>query len=159
MDNWNTTISRYHYLTSRSFGSGFIYIPRTKRYIGDSRLRGNDYEGGNDRTRVFQYFFGFLNMKKITFFLVGITSLLCGVISPVHAEFAFGLHTEMNSTKNLRLLEEKYHFTSPIIGYIFDTFHTGDATYLRNSISTMGTGRVYHVSISPFGLSAAEVAQ
>lgn len=97
-------------------------------------------------------------MKKI-FHILASLSIICISISEVSAQFAFGIYPELNSTNNQLQIEQKYHFTSPIVGYIFDTFTEKDAAHLRTAVKTLGTDRVYHVSISPFGLTAAEVAQ
>lgn len=93
-------------------------------------------------------------MKKL-FLLI---PLFLATFSEASAEFAFGMYPEMNSTNNQMVLEKEYGFTSPIVGYIFDTFEESDANHLRTAVQKLGTGRVYHVGISPFGLSAAEVA-
>ncbi len=84
--------------------------------------------------------------------------LLITSYSQVSAEFAFGMYPEANSTNNQLLLEKENNFTSPIVGYIFDTFSESDAVHLRNAVKTFGVDRVYHVGISPMGLSALEVA-
>ena len=90
--------------------------------------------------------------------LLLLSFLLITNYSQVSAEFAFGMYPEANSTNNQLLLEKENNFTSPIVGYIFDTFSESDATHLRNAVKTFGVDRVYHVGISPMGLSALEVA-
>ncbi|MDD5376736.1 MAG: glycosyl hydrolase [Candidatus Gracilibacteria bacterium] len=92
-------------------------------------------------------------MKRFLLSLV-----LLATFSQTSAEFAFGIYPEANSINNQVQLEKKYGFRSPIVGFIFDTFEESDAWYLKNAVKTFGTDRVYHVGISPFGLSAAEVA-
>ena len=93
-------------------------------------------------------------MKKL-FLLI---PLFFAIFSQANAEFAFGLYPEMNSTNNQMQLEKEHGFKSPIVGYIFDTFEESDAQHLKTAVEKLGTDRVYHVGISPFGLSAAEVA-
>ncbi|MDP2104165.1 MAG: glycosyl hydrolase, partial [Candidatus Gracilibacteria bacterium] len=97
-------------------------------------------------------------MKKFFHTLV-LLGIICTSVLEAGAQFAFGVYPELNSTKNQLQIEQKYHFTSPVVGYIFDTFDDNDAAHLRTAVKTLGTDRVYHVSISPFGLTAAEVAQ
>lgn len=84
--------------------------------------------------------------------------LLLAFFSSASAEFAFGLYPEANSTNNEVQIEKENNFTSPIVGYIFDTFSESDATHLRTAVKTFGVNRVYHIGISPMGLSAAQVA-
>lgn len=93
-------------------------------------------------------------MKKFFFLL----SLFLITFSQASAEFAFGIYPEANSTNNQLQIEKKYDFESPIVGYIFDSFEQSDAEHLSRAVQTFGTGRVYHVGISPMGLSAAQVA-
>lgn len=75
-----------------------------------------------------------------------------------YADFAFGIHTEDNDAAEITALESKYGFKSQVVGYIFDTFGENDAITLQKGMETLGKDRVYHVSISPLGLSAKEVA-
>lgn len=75
-------------------------------------------------------------MKKIAH-LLSFCILICISLEITHAEFAFGLYPELNSTKNQLQIEQKYNFTSPVVGYIFDTFEENDATYLRNAVKTL----------------------
>lgn len=75
-------------------------------------------------------------MKKLLHLLLLLA--IFGISSDiVHAEFAFGLYPEMNSTNNQLQIEQKYHFTSPIVGYIFDTFTEKDAAHLRTAVKTL----------------------
>lgn len=75
-------------------------------------------------------------MKKISAFLPFFV-IICLFFETVHAEFAFGLYPEMNSTNNQLQIEQKYRFTSPIVGYIFDTFTEKDAVHLRTAVKTL----------------------
>lgn len=75
-------------------------------------------------------------MKK-TSYLLSFTLIACLLLETVHAEFAFGLYPELNSTKNQLQIEQKYNFTSPIVGYIFDTFTEKDAAHLRTAVKTL----------------------
>lgn len=75
-------------------------------------------------------------MKKIFHILVSL-SIICISISEVSAQFAFGIYPELNSTNNQLQIEQKYHFTSPVVGYIFDTFEENDAAHLRTAVKTL----------------------
>ena len=55
-------------------------------------------------------------------------------------------------------MEKQYGYRAPIVGFIFDTFSKSDAETLGYAVKTLGTDRVYHVTLSPFGFSAKEVA-
>ena len=53
--------------------------------------------------------------------------------------------------------ETKNNMTLPIIGLVFDTYGDNESSYLSTLVQKMGTGRVYHISISPYGHTAQEV--
>lgn len=74
------------------------------------------------------------------------------------ADFTFGLHTDENNTLALQEIERNNGFKSEIVGYIYDTFSDRDRDHLKRSMATLGRDRVYHVTISPMGLSARQVA-
>lgn len=46
-----------------------------------------------------------------------------------------------------------------MVGFIFDSFGSKEANSLLTSIQKLGKDRIYHVTISPYGLSAKEVAE
>ncbi len=74
------------------------------------------------------------------------------------ADYLFGLYPENNSTIEIQTLEKSYGYKAPVVGFIFDTFTPSDADTLARSIATLGTDRVYHITLSPFGYSSAQVA-
>lgn len=74
------------------------------------------------------------------------------------AEFAFGIYPENNATRDVVAIEEEYGVRSTAVGYVFDGFSPSDALALRQAVATLGKDRIYHVTVSPLGLSAAEVA-
>lgn len=45
-----------------------------------------------------------------------------------------------------------------IIWLIFDHYTDAESVYLHKVVETLGTGRVYHISLSPYGYTAAQVA-
>lgn len=55
--------------------------------------------------------------------------------------------------------EKNYSTTVPIVGMIFDTYGETESTYLDYIVAKMGTGRIYHISISPYGFTALEVEE
>gem|GEM_PF-5501444 len=107
-----TSFSWDHCFSSSSLRYSIVYIPGAKRNL----------------TTFF--------MKKIFHILVSL-SIVCVSVSEVGAQFAFGLYPDMNSTKNQIQIEQKYHFTSPVVGYIFDTFEESDAIYFRGAVKTL----------------------
>lgn len=46
-----------------------------------------------------------------------------------------------------------------IIGLIFDEYTKKESDYLTQVVNTLGTGRIYHISISPYGYTAKQVAE
>jgi len=41
---------------------------------------------------------------------------------------------------------------------IFDQYGDAESVYLSNVVNALGTGRIYHISLSPYGHTAQEVA-
>jgi hypothetical protein len=63
-------------------------------------------------------------------------------------------HMDVNQIKDW---ETKNKTTLPIIGLIFDQYGDAESTYLSNVVNALGAGRIYHVSLSPYGYTAQEV--
>jgi beta-mannanase len=51
----------------------------------------------------------------------------------------------------------KNNTTLPIIGMIFDKYSKTESAYLSDIVHGLGTGRIYHISLSPYGYTAQEV--
>ncbi len=94
-------------------------------------------------------------MKKLYTIFLLVALSLC---SSVHADYAFGIYPENNNASEITTLEQKYSFRAPIVGFIFDSFSTEDAKTLSANIKNLGVDRIYHVTLSPLGLSAKAVA-
>ena len=60
-------------------------------------------------------------------------------------------------SKKILQREEKNKTTIPIIGMIFDQYGIQEKDYLTRIVSELGTGRIYHISLSPFGFTSQEV--
>jgi hypothetical protein len=60
--------------------------------------------------------------------------------------------------KQITIWESQNKTTLPIIGLIFDQYGDAESTYLSNVVNVLGTGRIYHISLSPYGHTAQEVA-
>ena len=60
--------------------------------------------------------------------------------------------------KQIKIWESQNKTTLPIIGMIFDKYDDEESTYLSSVVNTLGTGRIYHISLSPYGYTAEEVA-
>jgi beta-mannanase len=54
--------------------------------------------------------------------------------------------------------ETKHKTTLPIIGLIFDQYGDAESMYLSKVVNILGTGRIYHISLSPYGYTAQEVS-
>ena len=93
--------------------------------------------------------------KKI---LLALSLLALLVPATTHAGFIFGFHPEFNDTTEIVQIENIFKFKTNAVGYIFDTFNEDDARHLMSGIITLGRDRVYHVTVSPMGLSARDVA-
>jgi len=95
----------------------------------------------------------FYSMKKYFFLLVLLLSS-----SSVWA-VTIGIHGLQHlDVKQITTWESKNKTTLPIIGLIFDQYGDAESTYLSNVVNALGTGRIYHISLSPYGYTAQEVA-
>lgn len=63
-------------------------------------------------------------------------------------------HMEIKQITNW---ETKNKTILPIIGMIFDQYGDAESTYLQKVVNTLGTGRIYHISLSPYWYTAQEV--
>ena len=60
--------------------------------------------------------------------------------------------------KQIMTWESQNNTTLPIIGLIFDQYGDAESGYLSGVVNALGTGRIYHISLSPYGHTAQEVA-
>lgn len=95
-----------------------------------------------------------MSRKILSFF--ALASLFS--FSAANASFIFGIYPENNDTAEVVAIKKYYKVYSDAVGYIFDTFEQEDSDFLANAIKTLGEDRVYHITISPLGHSAEEVA-
>ncbi len=71
-----------------------------------------------------------------------------------------GIHNvQWLGTEQILQREDEHDTTIAIIGLIFDKYEQEERRYLTHVVSMMGTWRIYHISLSPFGYTAKEVWQ
>ncbi len=93
-------------------------------------------------------------MKKILFFL------LCFLVFWYSQAATIGIHGLQHiDTKNILNREKENKSLIPIIGLIFDKYGAEETRYLTHVVSELGTDRIYHVSLSPYGYTAQEVLE
>lgn len=63
--------------------------------------------------------------------------------------YFFGIKSSDNTISNIQQIEDKYKINFPVVSFIFDGVSTATAWVLENLASTLGTGRVYHIALSP----------
>jgi len=92
-------------------------------------------------------------MKKYLLFIIS----LCFPLSVWAA--TIGLHgVQHMDIKQITNWESKNKTILPIIGLIFDQYGDAESVYLSKVVNTLGTGRIYHISLSPYGYTAQEVS-
>lgn len=64
-----------------------------------------------------------------------------------------------NTIENIQSIEEKHTIRIPLVGFIFDPRGDYVVDTLNQLSGTLGTTRIYHITVSPNGFSAAEVAE
>lgn len=60
--------------------------------------------------------------------------------------------------KQVQKWETKNKTTIPTIGLIFDQYGDAESVYLSKVVNSLGTGRIYHISLSPYWYTAQEVS-
>jgi hypothetical protein len=86
-------------------------------------------------------------------------TLLLFVIPLSAGAVTIGIHgIQHMSTAQINKREEKNETKLPIIGMIFDKYGDEESLYLDTVVNALGTGRIYHISLSPYGYTAKEVA-
>lgn len=69
-----------------------------------------------------------------------------------------GLRAEHNLPEDILGIEKRYPTTRvSTVSFIYDEYGTGTDLDFRRSVKLLGSDRVYHVTISPLGHTAAEV--
>jgi hypothetical protein len=94
-----------------------------------------------------------MKIKKII--LLG--CILISSISLTNA-YLLWLKSSNNTIENIQQIEEKYKIRIPLVGFIFDPRGPYVIKTLNQLSSTLGTNRIYHITLSPNMYSAAEVA-
>lgn len=96
-------------------------------------------------------------MKKILLSLFSLLSIF--LFSSVYGT-TIGIHgiQSVGADKILQR-EQDNHTTLPLLGTIFDSYDDAESKFLSDTVHKLGTGRIYHISISPYGFTAAEVAE
>jgi cellulose biosynthesis protein BcsQ len=92
-------------------------------------------------------------MKHLKYFFL---LSLCTIL-PTNA-YLFGFKSADNTIENIQNIEETHKITLPLVGFIFDPRSDQAEQTMNNLASTLGTGRIYHITLSPNTFSAQEVA-
>ncbi|PJA48035.1 MAG: hypothetical protein CO170_03940 [candidate division SR1 bacterium CG_4_9_14_3_um_filter_40_9] len=72
--------------------------------------------------------------------------------------YFFGLKSADNTIANIQQIQEKYNLNIPVVSFIFDP-RGQEVRDVMNALSgTLGTDKVYHITIAPESLTAKEVA-
>ena len=72
--------------------------------------------------------------------------------------YMIGFKSSDNTISNIQTIENQYNIKLPIVSFIFDP-RTPDVLATINKLpSTLGDGRIYHITLSPNSLSAQQVA-
>lgn len=92
-------------------------------------------------------------MKKYFLFILSL-------LLPLSAwAVTIGIHgIQHMDIKQITTWETKHKTTLSTIGLIFDQYGDAESVYLEKVVNTLGTGRIYHISLSPYGYTAQEVA-
>jgi beta-mannanase len=90
--------------------------------------------------------------KSLLIFLLLLTPLSAWAVT-------IGIHGLQHlDIKQITTWESQNKTTLPIIGLIFDKYGDTESVYLSSVVNALGTGRIYHISLSPYGHTAQEVA-
>lgn len=92
--------------------------------------------------------------KFLTITLIGSTILLTNQTQA----YMIGFKSADNTISNIQTIEKTYNFKLPIVSFIFDPWTPGALTTVNTLSTTLGDNRIYHITVSPNSLSAAQVA-
>ncbi|MDD3262960.1 MAG: glycosyl hydrolase [Candidatus Absconditabacteria bacterium] len=73
--------------------------------------------------------------------------------------YLLGLKSADNTIENIQRIEEKHKIRISLVGFIFDPRDDSVINTINQLSSTLGTTRIYHITISPNNFSAKEVAE
>lgn len=72
--------------------------------------------------------------------------------------FFFWLKSADNTIYNIQQIESKYKLHIPIVAFIFDPRWPDAINTINNLTQELGTDRIYHITVSPWNMSAKDVA-
>lgn len=81
---------------------------------------------------------------------------LFGITSTTYA-YVFGLKSFDNTIENILKIEKEYNINIPLVSIILDPYVYQDTIYHYAPLEFL-TGKIYHFTISPGGLTASQVA-
>jgi hypothetical protein len=82
------------------------------------------------------------------------------IISSINLSYAytFGILSHNDTIESIQNIEENYNLTLPMVSFIRDNYDAQSQETLTDLPSTLGTGRVYHITLSPRAYTAQQVA-
>jgi hypothetical protein len=96
-------------------------------------------------------------MKKIIYPILLSRLLVLSSSNLTHA-YTFGMLSHDDTIESIQAIETKHNMTLPMISFIRDDYNTQVQDVISRLSSTLGTGRIYHITLSPRAYTAQQVA-
>ncbi len=95
-------------------------------------------------------------MKKVIYSLI-ITILFAISTLGISYAYTFGMLSHDDTIESIQAIETTHNITLPMISFIRDDYNTQAQDVISRLWSTLGTGRVYHITLSPHEYTAEQV--
>ncbi len=99
-----------------------------------------------------------VSMTTIKYLLCWIIITIVGSQS-IGQGYLLGIKSQYNGRRDISDIETASNKTFPLVSMIYDRRTPENQQLLDTAISRLWTGRMYHLTLSPFGLSAEQIAK
>ncbi|MFA7284273.1 MAG: hypothetical protein WC004_00425 [Candidatus Absconditabacterales bacterium] len=83
--------------------------------------------------------------------------LLC--INSIASSYSLGIFSQSKTVQEIIDNEKKVGYKFPVVAFVLDDYMLQGSLVVRNIANKLGTGRIYHITLSPENLSASQVAR
>ncbi len=80
-------------------------------------------------------------------------------VLPSAFSYSLGIFSQSKTVQEILDNENNIGFKFPIVAFVLDDYMLQGSMVVKNIAEKLGTGRVYHISLSPENLSAQQVAK
>lgn len=89
---------------------------------------------------------------------IAITLLLLTTTIGISSAYTFGILSHDDTIESIQAIEQKHDLTLAMVSYIWDDYDVQAQDVISRLWSTLGTGRIYHITLSPRHYTSKQVA-